>query len=142
KLAAQLNMVGPGCVPTTVDAAMIELGLSTYAEVAARKLSLGSTQRLGLAAALQRHPKLIIPQEPTTGLDPSGLIMLREVLRRGRDDGVGVLVSSHRLDEAARIANRISVINYGRYIGSLEPDAPDLERAFFDLVLADDEQRF
>lgn len=142
KLAAQLNMVEPVCVPKTVDAAMIEFGLSTYAEVAARKLSLGNKQRLGLAAALQHHPKLIILDEPTSGLDPAGVIMLREVLLHRLDDGVGVLVSSHHLDEVARIANRISVINYGRYIGSLEPDAPDLERAFFDLVLADDEQRF
>lgn len=142
KLAAQLNLVEPACIPKTVDAAIAELGLSTYAEVPARKLSLGNKQRLGLAAALQHHPKLIILDEPTSALDPAGVIMLREVLLHRIDDGVGVLVSSHHLDEVARIANRISVINYGRYIGSLEPDAPDLERAFFDLVLADDEQRF
>src|SRR5699024_11122524 len=112
------------------------------AEVAARKLSLGNKQRLGLAAALQHHPKLIILDEPTSALDPAGVTMLREGLMHRIDDGVGVLVSSHHLDEVARIANRISVINYVRYIGSLEPDAPDLERAFFGLVLADDEQRF
>src|SRR5699024_5992535 len=60
KLAAQLNLVEPACIPKTVDAAIAELGLSTYAEVPARKLSLGNKQRLGLAAALQHHPKLII----------------------------------------------------------------------------------
>src|SRR5699024_6588432 len=142
KLAAQLNLVEPACIPKTVHAAIAELGLSTYAEVRARKLSLGTKQRLGLAAALQHHPKLIILDEPTSALDPPGVILWHEVLLHRIDDGVGVLVSSHHLDEVARIANRISVINYGRYIGSLEPDAPDLERAFFDLVLADDEQRF
>src|SRR5699024_2635952 len=108
KLAAQLNMVEPVCAPKTVDAAMIEFGLSTYAAVAARKLSLRNKQRLGLAAALQHHPKLIIRDEPTRGLDPAGVIMLREVLLHRLDDGVGVLVSSQHLDEVARIANRRS----------------------------------
>src|SRR5699024_3823279 len=60
KLAAQLNMVEPACVPKTVDAAMIELGISTYAEVAARILALGNKQGLGLADALQHQLKLII----------------------------------------------------------------------------------
>src|SRR5699024_8199828 len=83
-----LKLVGPACIPKTVDAAIAELALSTYAEVPARKLSLGNKQRLGLAAALQHHPKLIILDEPTSALDPAGVIMLREVLLHRIDDGV------------------------------------------------------
>ncbi len=140
KLAAQLNMVKSVSVPETVDAAITELGLSKYAAIPARKLSLGNKQRLGLAAALLHQPRLIILDEPTNALDPAGVIMLREILRHRIDDGAGVLVSSHHLDEVARVADRISVINYGRFIGFLQPNRPDMERAFFDMVLADDEQ--
>lgn len=59
KLAAQLNMVEPASIPQTIDAGIAELGLSNYVEIPTRKLSLGNKQRLGLAAALQHHPKLL-----------------------------------------------------------------------------------
>src|SRR5699024_618013 len=111
KLAAQLNLVEPACIPKTVDAAIAELGISTDAEFPERKLSRCNQQRLGLTAALQHLSKLINLDEPTSALDPAGVIMLREVLLHRIDDGVGVLVSIHHLDEVARIANRISVIN-------------------------------
>ena len=52
-----------------------------------------------------------------------------------------ILVSSHHLDEVARVADRISVINAGRLIGTIDPHGVDIERAFFDLVHRDDEQR-
>ena len=79
--------------------------------------------------------------EPTNALDPAGVILLRESLLRRAAAGAGILVSSHHLDEVARVADRITVINDGRAIGSLDPDGVDLERAFFDLVLSDDAAR-
>jgi ABC-2 type transport system ATP-binding protein len=66
------------------------------------------------------------------------VILLREALLKRAAGGAGVLVSSHHLDEVARIADRISVLNAGRIIGSLDPRGVDVERSFFDLVLADD----
>lgn len=141
ELAARLHDIDPDLVPATVDTAMTELDLSRYARILARRLSQGNRQRLGLAAALQHHPSLIVLDEPTNALDPAGVILLREILLRRAGNGAGVLVSSHHLDEVARIANRISVLSHGQIIGTLAPNTPDLERAFFDLIRTDDQQR-
>jgi len=134
ELAARLRGVPAPDVPPLVDAVLDELDLRRYAGVRARRMSLGNRQRLGLAAALQHRPDLIILDEPTNALDPAGVIALREALLRRAADGAGVLVSSHHLDEVARIASRISVIAEGRMVGSLDPDGIDIERAFFALV--------
>ncbi|WP_433157927.1 ABC transporter ATP-binding protein [Kribbella sp. CA-247076] len=137
-LGARLHGVPAGEITRMVDAAIVELGLSQYADRRTGKLSLGNRQRLGLASALQHKPRLIVLDEPTNTLDPAGVILLREALLRRADAGAGVLVSSHHLDEVARIAQRISVLNAGRIIGTLDPYGVDLERAFFDLVHRDD----
>ena len=140
-LAARLNGVEPPQVADVVDAAVTDMDLRRYANVPARQLSQGNVQRLGLAAALQHHPGLIVLDEPTNALDPAGVILLREHLVSRVSKGSGVLVSSHHLDEVARIAHRISVLNRGRIVGALSPDTPDLERAFFELVRDDDQRR-
>ena len=134
QLAARLHGVAPARIPGMVDRVVAELNLAHYAAVRARRLSLGNKQRLGLAAALQHHPELIVLDEPTNALDPSGVILLREALLRRAAAGAGILVSSHHLDEVARIATRISVIADGRMVGTLDPGGVDIERAFFTLV--------
>ena len=68
----------------------------------------------------------------------SGVIAFREALLRRAGVGAGVLVSSHHLDEVARVADRISVINAGRMAGTIDPHGVDIERSFFALVHADD----
>ena len=90
---------------------------------------------------LQHDPDLIVLDEPTSALDPAGVILLRQALLGRTHAGAGVLGSSHHLDEVARIAARISVINRGRLIGTLDPHGVDIERAFFALVHADEERR-
>jgi ABC-2 type transport system ATP-binding protein len=134
QLAARLHGVPPAEIGPVVEHITGELDLHRYAAVRARRMSLGNKQRLGLAAALQHNPDLIVLDEPTNALDPSGVILLREALVRRASAGAGVLVSSHHLDEVARIATRISVIADGRMIGTLDPDGIDIERAFFSLV--------
>ncbi len=137
-LAARLHAVQPTNVTSVVEDALDELGLRPYADVRAGVLSSGNRQRLGLASALQHQPSLIVLDEPTNTLDPSGVISLREaLLRRARGAGAAVLVSSHHLDEVARIADRIVVINAGRIIGGLDPGGMDIERSFFTLIHAD-----
>jgi len=133
-LAARLHGVAAEKVPATVHAALAELDLVRYAKVRARRMSLGNRQRLGLAAALQHHPRLVVLDEPTNALDPRGVILVREALRRRASQGAAVLVSSHHLDEVARVAHRISVVSEGRVVGSLDPHGVDLERAFFAMV--------
>lgn len=116
-----------------------EFALGDYLDVQFGRLSLGNRQRLGLAGALLHDPSVIVLDEPGNALDPSGVILLRNALSARAARGSAVLVSSHHLDEVARIAHRITVINRGRIIGSLPPDTVDIERAFFALVLADEE---
>jgi ABC-2 type transport system ATP-binding protein len=121
--------------------ALIGFGLGDYAERRVRTLSLGNAQRVGIAAALQHDPTVIVLDEPTNGLDPAGVILLRDRLLSRVGSGAGILVSSHHLDEVARIADRVVVINSGRMIGELDPHAPELERVFFEHVRLDDERR-
>ena len=139
-LAARLHGVTADETRPMVDTILSELNLGRYATVLARRLSLGNRQRLGLAAALQHDPNVIVLDEPTNALDPAGVILLREALLRRAGAGAGVLVSSHHLDEVARVSHRITVINAGRVIGTLDPHGVDIERSFFALVHADDER--
>ncbi len=138
-LTARLNGIKPEQISRVVDAAIEELGLHRYRRVPARRLSQGNRQRVGLAGALQHHPALIVLDEPTSALDPAGVLRLRKVLVQRAAEGAAVLISSHHLDEVARIAARIWVLNYGRLIGELDPGVQDLERAFFTMVYHDDE---
>jgi ABC-2 type transport system ATP-binding protein len=140
RLGARLHAVPRRAVDAVVDDAIRDFDLGSYADTHSRNLSLGNRQRLGLASALQHDPQLIILDEPTNALDPRAVITLREALLNRAAAGAGVLVSSHHLDEVSRIADRISVINEGRLIGSLDPGGIDVERAFFTLVYADSSQ--
>jgi len=88
-------------------------------EAAGRRVggySLGMRQRLGLAAALLGDPRLLVLDEPANGLDPHGIRWLRETLRDLAADGKAVLVSSHQLDEVARMADDVIVIDRGRVL--------------------------
>ncbi|MHA6693367.1 ABC transporter ATP-binding protein [Homoserinimonas sp. A520] len=138
RMSARLH--GAVDVVPMVENVLRELGLEKYADRRARSLSLGNRQRLGLAAALQHEPGVIVLDEPSNALDPQGVILLRESLRRRAERGAAVLVSSHHLDEVARVANRIVVMNAGWLIGELDPATPEIERAFFETVRQDDER--
>lgn len=138
QLSARLR--GVGDVDAAVERVMVEFALEPYRERRTRALSLGNRQRVGLAAALLHDPMVIVLDEPGNALDPAGVIRLRESLQRRAGGGAAVLVSSHHLDEVARIADRIVVMNGGRLIGELAPGTSEIERAFFDTVRVDDER--
>jgi ABC-2 type transport system ATP-binding protein len=139
ELSARLR--GMADIDDAVARIVSEFALEEYAGRKVRALSLGNRQRVGLAAALQHSPRVIVLDEPTNALDPAGVIRLRESLLRRAAGGAAVLVSSHHLDEVARIADRIVVMNAGRLIGSLDPSVPEIEHAFFEAVRLDDERR-
>jgi len=82
----------------------------------------GMRQRLGLAAALLRDPKLLLLDEPTTGLDPAGMRDMRDLVRRLASEGITVLLSSHLLGEVEELCNRVAIIRKGRivYEGQLQ----------------------
>ena len=81
----------------------------------------GMRQRLGIAAALLRSPRLLLLDEPTTGLDPAGMRDMRDLVRRLAGEGLTVLLSSHLLGEVEELCNRVAIIQKGRivYEGSL-----------------------
>lgn len=138
---AALRGVAPARRRAVVNGAIAEFTLADYAGTRARVLSSGNRQRVGIAAALQHQPSFVVLDEPTNALDPAGTILLRDVLRKRADHGAAILISSHHLDEVARVADRITVMNAGRLIGGLDPGTAELERAFFALVLHDDQTR-
>jgi ABC-2 type transport system ATP-binding protein len=139
-LEVSARLRGVTDVRGAVDRVLDEFALEPYANRRVRALSLGNRQRVGVAAALQHDPSVIVLDEPTNALDPAGVIRLRESLLRRAGDDAAILVSSHHLDEVARIADRIVVMNAGRLIGDLAPDTPEIEHAFFEAVRIDDEE--
>jgi len=76
----------------------------------------GMRQRLGIAAALLREPKLLLLDEPTTGLDPAGMRDMRDLVRRLAAQGITVLLSSHLLGEVEELCNRVAIIRKGRIV--------------------------
>lgn len=113
--------------PGSVDRAIEQLGLREYAGRSARTLSQGNLQRLALARAMLHEPELLILDEPANGLDPAGVIEIRELLRSlARERGVTVLMSSHILAEVDRLATRIGIVHRGRMIE--EQSAEEIER--------------
>jgi len=82
----------------------------------------GMRQRLGIAAALMRGPRLLLLDEPTTGLDPGGMRDMRMLIRRLAGEGITVLLSSHQLTEVEEVCNRVAIIRSGQIVfeGSLD----------------------
>ncbi len=106
------------------------LGLSPYQRTKASHLSTGNLQRLALARALLNCPELLILDEPANGLDPAGVVEIRELLAGlAREAGVTVFMSSHILPEVDRLATRIGIIHKGRMLEELDADRLERLRA-------------
>jgi len=117
----------PGTPPAAIGHTIERLGLGAYANRLAGNLSQGNAQRLGLAKALLHNPQLLLLDEPANGLDPAGIVEIRELLLAlTREQGVTVFMSSHILAEVARLAQRIGIIHQGRLLQELNID--ELER--------------
>jgi ABC-2 type transport system ATP-binding protein len=106
-----------------------QLGLAAYADRRAGTLSLGNLQRLALARALLHRPDLLVLDEPANGLDPAGVIEIRELLRGlATEEAVTVFMSSHILGEVDRIATRIGIVHQGRLVEELDSSALERHR--------------
>ena len=124
-----------------VDDALDEVGLGGVDGRPVRAYSLGMRQRLGLAAALLRSPRLLVLDEPTNGLDPQGIREIRDLLLRLNDAGTTIFLSSHLLAEVEQMCGRVGVLDRGRLVlqerldvlqrptGRLQVRTPDVARA-------------
>ncbi len=112
-----------------VDTVMEKLNIGLYAGRKAKHLSLGNAQRLGLAKALMHEPAVLLLDEPSNGLDPAGIVEIRELLGDlVENHGVTVFISSHILGEIARIATRIAIIHEGALLQELSAAQLDAQR--------------
>lgn len=133
-IAATLHGVDQTGLDDSVAKTLAILELDHWADRKAKTLSLGNRQRLGLATALVHEPRVLLLDEPANALDPAGVVLVRDLLREQASLGAAILVSSHHLDQLARVADAITVMHRGRVVGALDPSDSDLEQRFFDLV--------
>lgn len=124
-----IRRLHPGTPASAISKILEQLALGEYADRPAGSLSLGNAQRLGLAKAMLHKPMLVILDEPANGLDPAGIVEIRELLLDlTRNQGVTVFMSSHILGEVNRLADRIGIIHQGRLIQELDVDELDKQR--------------
>ena len=121
-LTAQAKLIGVKDKKRIEDTLYaVGLGNVIHDKKKAKNFSLGMKQRLGLANALLSNPEFIILDEPTNGLDPTGIFELRElVLRLNKERGVTFLISSHNLDELSKMATCFGFITRGKIVKEIE----------------------
>jgi ABC-2 type transport system ATP-binding protein len=102
--------------PARIDEVLDVVELAPRAKHKVGGYSHGMRQRLGIAAALLRRPRLLILDEPATGLDPAGMRDMRALIRRLADEGITVLLSSHQLPEVQELCDRVAIVDSGRVV--------------------------
>jgi len=107
--------------PEDPDALLHQVGLGSSRRTPWRRLSGGEQQRLSLALALVGKPEVLFLDEPTAGVDPEGRIVVRDIIAAQRDKGLCVLLTTHELDEAERVADRVVIVDQGRLLAEGTP---------------------
>ena len=122
-----------------VDDALEQVGLADVADSRVRGFSLGMRQRLGLAAALLTRPRLLVLDEPANGLDPAGKRHVHGVISKLSDDGVAVVLSSHRMDDLAALCSDVTLLSTGRVVftGPLAKLATESDELDYRLLTSD-----
>jgi ABC-2 type transport system ATP-binding protein len=120
--------------------ALAAVGVDPATRTTFRRLSGGEQRRVALAVALLGSPEALILDEPTSGVDITGRTLIRGLITERRDAGAAVLMTTHELDEAKRLADRVVIVHHGRAVVDDTPDALtdggrlDFEDVFLDLV--------
>lgn len=115
------HLAGLHAHPLAVEMLVDRLGLHDCGRTPYRRLSGGQQQRLGLAMALLGRPELVFVDEPTAGMDPRARRTTWELLSELREDGVTVVLTTHHMDEAERLADQVHIIDRGRLIATGSP---------------------
>jgi ABC-2 type transport system ATP-binding protein len=116
-----------GDAPGLVDEMLATVDLGDRGGDRVGNYSHGMKQRLGIAAALLRRPKLLLLDEPNTGLDPAGMRDMKLLVRRLSGEGITVMLSSHQMADVEELCNRVAIINRGRIL--YEGPVADLKRS-------------
>ncbi len=122
-LSGQLNLemyarLHEGVTRERIDEVVRLVGMQNRIKDKVKKYSLGMKQRVGVAQSILHKPKVLILDEPTNGLDPSGIKELRDIFKKlAHEEGVAVFVSSHLLSEMQLMCDRVGIINNGKLIG-------------------------
>jgi ABC-2 type transport system ATP-binding protein len=116
-----------GDARTLIDEMLATVDLADRGGDRVGTYSHGMKQRLGIAAALVRRPKLLLLDEPTTGLDPAGMRDMKTLVRRLSAEGITVMLSSHQMTDVEELCNRVAIINRGRIL--YEGHVADLKRS-------------
>jgi ABC-2 type transport system ATP-binding protein len=115
------------CDKTRVQEVLKIVGLENTGKKKSKQFSLGMKQRLSIAIALLHQPQLLILDEPTNGLDPNGIIEVRELMKKlNKEHGTTVLVSSHILNEVERMATHVGIIHKGKML--FQGTLPELQQ--------------
>jgi ABC-2 type transport system ATP-binding protein len=138
-LAALTALRGQDTRAGRIDEVLAEVGLTDVADDRVRGFSLGMRQRLGLAAALLTNPRLLVLDEPSNGLDPAGKQHVHAALRRLADDGVTVVLSSHRMDDLGALCDEVTILATGRvrFSGPLDGLAAESREIDYRLLTSD-----
>jgi ABC-2 type transport system ATP-binding protein len=123
-----------------IDEVLGVVDLTDRAHSKVREFSYGMVQRLGVAAALMREPRLLVLDEPTNGLDPAGIRDMRRLIQRLADSGLTVLLSSHHMDEVEEMCTRVAIMRRGQlaFDGSMAELRGRAGRATRHLATTDD----
>lgn len=140
-----LKLTNDGSPRDKIDWALERVNLTARANDTVKKYSQGMRQRLGIAAAILNQSPIIILDEPTNGLDPEGIMEIRQLIHfLAKEKNLTFLISSHLLFEVEQICDRISILNQGKTIASgsvaelITPSDENLEKLFFRLMKQSD----
>lgn len=119
-----LGSMSKGVSKKAIDEAIELVGMEHRIHDKVAIYSMGMKQRLGLAQALMHHPKLLVLDEPTNGLDPQGIYEFREIIKSlVKERGISVLVSSHLISEVQLLCDKVSIINGGKIVKNASIEA-------------------
>jgi len=103
------------------------VGLGSVGKKKVRAFSQGMRQRLGIARALLLCPRLLVLDEPTNGLDPEGIVWLRNLIKSLHEDGRTVILASHFISEVQKVCTRVGFMSQGQLTGLVSPRAGDVD---------------
>lgn len=122
-----------GVAESRIDEVLAVVNLLSRKQDAFKTYSLGMKQRLAIASALLANPEVLILDEPTNGLDPEGIIQIREIISSIAKSGTTIIVASHLLDEIEKICSHVIVLKHGTAIYSGTVDGMSNTKGFFEL---------